>query len=67
MDKVAQYRQYIQTLLSRYAQADVSGDRLTIIFGVVIQFPGDERSLKIPLFKQFGNRHGKTWHDFFTI
>ena len=28
---------------------------------------GDERSLKIPLFKQFGNKHRKSWNDRFTL
>jgi len=37
MDKVAQYREYIQTLLNRYAQDDVSDDgvEVQLIFDTV--------------------------------
>lgn len=30
MDKLAQYRQYVQTLITRYAEDDVSDDRVEV-------------------------------------
>jgi hypothetical protein len=30
MDKLAQYRQYVQTLMSRYAEEDVSDDEVEV-------------------------------------
>ena len=30
MDKLAQYRQYVQTLMSRYAEDDVSDDEVEV-------------------------------------
>lgn len=47
-----------------FALQFLSNNTLFVVITIALRrIKGDERSLKIPLFKQFGNRHGKARSD----